>query len=102
MIALAAAVVILTELVRLCGTIYTEMMQLLHTYEVPEMVIQPLFKCAAISIIAKTTAELCKESGEQALGFKVELAGTLACLVASMPLLLHVISFISGLLMVTI
>ncbi len=46
----------------------------------------PLLKAAGISIVAHLSAELCRDCGESALGAKVELAGTAACIVVMIPL----------------
>lgn len=51
-----------------------------------EIVYLPLLKVAGIVILARLVAELCRDAGEGALAFKVELAGTAAALAAALPL----------------
>ena len=46
----------------------------------------PLLKASGISVIAHLSAELCRDCGQSALGAKVELAGTAACIVVMIPL----------------
>ena len=46
----------------------------------------PLLKAAGISVVAHLSAELCRDCGQSALGAKVELAGTVACIVVMIPL----------------
>ena len=51
-----------------------------------EEIAAPLFKAVGISMAAHFAAELCRDSGQNALGAKVELGGTAACIVVMMPL----------------
>lgn len=58
----------------------------------------PLLKAAGISVIAHLSAELCRDCGQSALGAKVELAGTAACIVVMIPLAEMVFDLIGAML----
>ena len=47
----------------------------------------PVTKCVLIGILAKTAADLCRDSGQSALAGAVELGGAAAALFVSLPLL---------------
>lgn len=47
---------------------------------------EPLLKAAGISVVAHLSAEFCRDCGQGALGAKVELAGTAACIAVMIPL----------------
>lgn len=58
----------------------------------------PLLKAAGISVIAHLSAELCRDCDQSALGAKVELAGTAACIVVMIPLAEMVLDLIGAML----
>ena len=58
----------------------------------------PLFKCFAVGLLTKISAELCAEASNRAAGTAVELAGTLCALGLVMPLLISVLKMIGGML----
>jgi len=99
LISISAGVIVLLYVFKIFSDISSEMRILLQKFSVPNEVFEPIVKCTVISFIARTTAELCKQSGEGALALKVDLAGTLACIAVTMPLFMHVISFIADLMM---
>lgn len=47
----------------------------------------PVTKCILIGLLARTAADLCRDSGQSALAGAVELGGTAAALFVSLPLL---------------
>lgn len=51
-----------------------------------EELASPLFKATGIAVIAHISAEFCRDCGQSALGAKVELAGTAACMLVMLPL----------------
>jgi len=47
---------------------------------------EPLLKVVGVSVVTKVTSELCRDSGEGALAAKMELCGSAACIVVSLPI----------------
>ncbi len=47
----------------------------------------PVTKCVLIGILAKTAADLCRDSGQSALAGAVELGGAVGAMFVSLPLL---------------
>ena len=54
----------------------------------------PVLKCTLIAVITKLGAELCRDSGVQSFAGAMELAGTMAAFLVSLPLLRSVFSVI--------
>jgi stage III sporulation protein AD len=65
--------------------------------EKSELLLTPLVKCLAISVVAKFAAEMCRDSGQNAVCAAVEMAGTACALSTVMPLLLSVLKMIGEL-----
>ena len=57
-----------------------------------------LFKSLGICILTQTGADACKDSGEGAIGTKVEFLGKLAVLMISLPLFSQLLSIVTMLL----
>lgn len=58
----------------------------------------PLVKCCAAAIIAKLTADLCRESSQIAAASAVEYFGVLCALGAAMPLIANMLSAVGEIL----
>ena len=58
----------------------------------------PVAKCAVIGIVTKGAADLCRDGGQSAMAGAVELGGTAAALVVSLPLLTALLDFLEQLL----
>lgn len=56
-----------------------------------------ILKILAVAYITDFTAQLCKDSGESAIGSKVELAGKITIFYAAMPILKAILDMISTL-----
>ena len=70
--ALGAAAALLDELSRMAG--------------LDEALVEPVVKTAAVSILTRLTAEVCRASGEGGAAAFVELAGTALALSLALPL----------------
>lgn len=57
-----------------------------------------IIKVLAVAYITDFTAQLCKDSGETAIGTKVELAGKIVIFYLAMPILSAILELISSLL----
>ena len=59
--------------------------------------IAPVVKCAAIGVVTKLAAELCREASQCAIASGVELAGTMCALGTALPLILSALRMIGEL-----
>ena len=57
-----------------------------------------IIKVLAVAYITDFTAQLCRDSGENAIGSKVELAGKVMIFYLAMPVLSAILELISSLL----
>lgn len=60
--------------------------------------VSAIMKAVGIGIITRLTADVCKDSGQNAAASSVELAGTAAALFVAMPLMKTVLEMIKSLL----
>lgn len=58
--------------------------------------IAPVMKCAAIAIVTKLAAELCRDSSQSAAAASVELAGSICALSVAMPLVISMLKTIGA------
>ena len=58
----------------------------------------PLIKVAGISVIAKISAELCRDARELAAASIIEISGAMAAIYVILPLLSSVLKLVTGLL----
>ena len=57
----------------------------------------PILKIIAISLVARLGGDVCRDSGQKALGAVVDLAGTFCALLAAEPLLRAALSMLTQL-----
>lgn len=67
-------------------------------YGVSDVYLMPLIKCCAAAIVAKLTADLCREASQGAAASAAELLGVLCALGAAMPLIGNMLSAIGEML----
>lgn len=53
---------------------------------ISEVLLEPVVKTVALSILTKVTGEICRSAGEGGLAAFIETAGTVIALVAALPL----------------
>ncbi len=82
--ALGAALELMEELAGLAG--------------VSEVLLEPVIKVVALSILTKLTSEICRSAGEGGVAAFVESAGAFLALAAALPLVKAVTSLMSELL----
>ena len=56
-----------------------------------------LFKAVGIALIGQIAGRLCKDAGENALSYVVELAARVGILAVSLPLLMKIMEFLEEL-----
>ena len=96
-------IVSILGIILICGitlpyinSIYIKITSYFDSLKLDSGLFKPLFKVVFISIITKISSEICKDRGERALGLKIELAGLIAGLICSFPLLDKALSLIGG------
>ncbi len=67
-------------------------------YGVGEVYLLPVVKCCAASIVAKLTADLCREASQNAAASAAEFLGVLCALGAAMPLIGSMLSAVGEML----
>ena len=63
-----------------------------------ELIVNPVLKCLAVSIVTRMVSDLCKDASQSAASSVLELIGTMCALGLSLPLLTSIIKTIGGLL----
>ena len=85
-VTIAAGVIILFSLLAEISPAVSQISVLLDSAGVGEEYTQILFKSLGICFLAQFAADSCRDAGESALAFKVELAGRLAIVLLALPL----------------
>lgn len=84
---LCVTVVVLAFLLRSVGELAVFFRDLGERSGLPPSLLGPLYKTAAIAIVARIGSALCQDAGETALAAAVETAGTVCVLLTALPLL---------------
>lgn len=69
-----------------------------EVYGVGDVYLLPVVKCCAAALIARLTADLCREGSQNAVASAVEFLGLLCALGAAMPLVGNMLSVIGEML----
>ena len=93
----AVCVVLLLSLTMLCA-LSTLRDTARRVYGVSEVYLLPVIKCCAAAILARLSADLCREASQSAAASAMELLGVLCALASAMPLLTSMLSVIGELL----
>lgn len=86
LLTLAAGVWILTFVADGLGAVVELMEELAGQAGVSEVLLEPVVKTVALSILTKLTSEICRSAGENGVAAFVETAGTVLALVVALPL----------------
>lgn len=86
LLALAAGLWMLAQAAAGLGAAVAMMRELAGHAGVSEVLLEPVVKAVALSILTKLTAELCKSVGEGGVAAFVETAGAALALLAALPL----------------
>lgn len=78
-------------------SIYNKINEYIAVIKTDNNIFLILFKVVIIALATRLTADICRDKGEQALGFKIELAGILVGIFCSFPLLDKALSIIGAL-----
>jgi len=94
LISLACAVIILIFTLSLIRPIKTFLDDLARAAELSPSVMSPLYKTLGIAILTRVTSEACEDAKEKAFGVYIEVAGSVAALYVSLPLLSAVFNMV--------
>ena len=86
LLALAAGVWMLVQAAAGLGAAVVLMEELADQAGLSEVLLEPVVKTVALSILTRLTAELCRSSGEGGVAAFVETAGSALSLMAALPL----------------
>ncbi len=98
LLSIAAGVLLLGMAVSALSEVRACIDLLAQAAELSDEVLSPLLKTVGIAILARISAELCRDAGEGGLGVFAELAGSAAAIVAAAPLLRGVLTAVTQLL----
>ena len=86
LLTLAAGIWMLAVVADGLGAVVELMKELAGQAGVSEVLLEPVVKTVALSILTKLTAEICRSAGESGVAAFVETAGTVLALVVDLPL----------------
>ena len=86
LLALAAGLWRLAQAAAGLGAAVAQMRELAGQAGVSEVLLEPVLKTVALSILTKLTAEICRSAGEGGVAAFVETAGAALALLAALPL----------------
>lgn len=86
LLALAAGLWMLAQAAAGLGAAVAQMRELAGQAGVSEVLLEPVVKTVALSILTKLTAEICRSAGEGGVAAFVETAGAALALLAALPL----------------
>ena len=98
LLTLAAGIWMLAVVADGLGAVVELMKELAGQAGVSEVLLEPVVKTVALSILTKLTAEICRSAGESGVAAFVETAGTVLALVVALPLVRAVAQLMGGLL----
>ncbi len=94
LMAAGACAVILLAALRQAEPLVSQMESLAETSGLPGQVLPAVLKAVGIAIAGQLASQLCKDAGESALSYTVELAAKVAILAVALPLAAGVFEFL--------
>lgn len=98
LVSLAAGIVMLVLIFADVKSMADEIKALASSDLINPEYIKILFKALGICFVTQIACDTCKDAGESAMSVKIEMAGKLAVLVATLPMFRQVLNFASELL----
>ncbi len=93
-ISIAAGVAIFLLVIPKLASILNELLQLSDRMNMDMIYFKSIFKIIGIAYIAQFGSQICKDSGEQAIAFKIEFAGKVIIMGLALPILLSILNLI--------
>ena len=96
LLALAAGLWMLALTASGLGAVVELMNELAEQAGLSEVLLEPVVKTVALSILTRLTVEICRSAGEGGVAAFVETAGAVAALLIALPLLRAVVELLLG------
>lgn len=97
-VSIAAGIYILLMAIQPLYEIINSLNILINSANISSEIYMPVIKVVGISLIIRISCAICKDAGQQALSTKIELIGSISCIILCFPLIEHLISLISDIL----
>lgn len=86
LISVAAAVVLVIAVVPMVGKIVSAVREMATYSPLGKKYVKPVLKITGIAYVTQIGAQLCRDSGEEILASRLEMAGKLAILTITLPI----------------
>lgn len=100
LLSMACSVVVILYLMDGIAEIRDELTRILSSVELPDGLLEIIFKGLGICILAELASQSCRDAGENSIALKAELAGKIAIVLVSMPLFYRLLALAAQLLSV--
>lgn len=98
LLAMAASAAVLTLALTMLSELRETLRMVMDFTSLQQTLVLPVLKCVAVGIVARLSADLCKDAGQSGLASAVELCGAAAALCISLPLVNTLLQTLGGLL----
>lgn len=93
-ISIATGVIIFLLVVSKLASIFEVIRELTNRMEMDLIYVKSIFKIIGIAYITEFGAQVCRDSGEDSIGSKIEFAGKILIMVLSLPILMSILNLI--------
>lgn len=98
LLVMAASAAVLTLALTMLSELRETLRMVMDFTSLQQTLVLPVLKCVAVGIVARLSADLCKDAGQSGLASAVELCGAAAALCISLPLINTLLQTLGGLL----
>lgn len=98
LLSLGAAVVIAAASLRAAVPLVDQILSLTESGGLPGQCLTAMLKAAGLTVAGQLAARLCKDAGEAALAYGVELAAKVAVLTVALPILVKLLEYLEEIL----
>lgn len=98
LLVMAASAAVLTLALTMLSELRETLRMVMDFTSLQQTLVLPVLKCVAVGIVARLSADLCKDAGQSSLASAVELCGAAAALCISLPLVNTLLQTLGGLL----
>lgn len=98
LLVMAASAAVLTLALTMLSELRETLRMVMDFTSLQQTLVLPVLKCVAVGIVARLSADLCKDAGQSGLASAVELCGAAAALCISLPLVNTLLQTLGGLL----
>ena len=98
LLSIAAAVLIIASALEAAGPLIEQLLALGGAEGLAGLCLTAMLKAAGLTVVGQLAAQLCKDGGEAALAYAVELAARVAVLTVAMPVLVKLFEYLGEIL----